>query len=196
MDCNNDGYPESVDFGVNGCFMLNKGDNVSYVELTKFKLENFFDVNHDGFPDFLIEPDRSSDGSYYDTYVLVKDSTAMHNYLEPQLIFRYPRELGEFIEIGEHLFADLNNDGLVDLAVLDRAQHLLRVVPGVPMEQWPAAEYIEIPLKGDYDFSLRSSWRLRDWDNNGFQDVMFQISGDNVISGTEYYLPILFYPNF
>ena len=21
MDCNNDGYPESVDFGVNGCFM-------------------------------------------------------------------------------------------------------------------------------------------------------------------------------
>ena len=196
MDCNNDGYPESVDFGVNGCFMLNKGDNVSYVELTKFKLENFFDVNHDGFPDFLIEPDRSSDGSYYDTYVLVKDSTAMHNYLEPQLIFRYPRELGEFIEIGEHLFADLNNDGLVDLAVLDRAQHLLRVVPGVTMEQWPATEYIEIPLKGDYDFSLRSSWRLRDWDNNGFQDVMFQISGDNVISGTDYYLAMLFYPNF
>lgn len=193
LDTNNDGCPENVDFLYNK-LLLNVGDNLSYVSAKDFKLDNFFDVNRDGFPDLLSVPQRGSED--WEIYVLVKDSTAMHNYADPQLIFKYPTMYGGRSDMGDHVLADLNNDGFVDLAVIDTKNHLLRIVPGVPEEQWPATEYIEIPLKGDYDFALKSSWRLRDWDNNGYQDVMFYISGDNVMPGTDRGLAMLFYPNF
>lgn len=147
LDTNNDGCPETADF-MTGELLFNTGDNLSYASAKKFKLDNFFDVNHDGFPDLLSTPERVS--KYWEIYVLVKDSTAMHNYADPQLLFCYPEEYGGLSKMGDHVLADLNNDGMVDLAVIDKKNHLLRVIPGVPVEQWPATEYIEIPLKGDW----------------------------------------------
>ncbi len=186
-DMNNDGYPEWFsDTGTHGnpCY-LNGGDNLTFTQVESFEIpdeenpektielgvEYYHDINRDGFIDAIVTRYNSTENTVK-KYALLKDATGDFSFEDAKLMFKIDN-----VEYGYGLntyFCDLNSDGYLDLLSRRSGENFFRVIPGKPMSEWPCTEEVQIPLVGDYEFSMEYSdayLLLHDFDNNGYPDI-------------------------
>ena len=125
-----------------------------------------YDVDRDGFADLICNTTGE---------VLINEGDGTATYSDPQRMFDL--SAFEFSIIGtvgstdDIAYADLNNDGLLDVIVKPVGTNTLYVTLGVKREQWPAKEVVKIPLYGTETYSLTNGIQTLDFDNNGYVDL-------------------------
>ena len=210
-DMNNDGFPEWFqDTSHTGRpSYMNGGDNLTFTQVESFEIpdkenpektvrldaEYYHDINRDGFID-AIASKRDSDNDIWTMYALLKDPTGDFSFEDEKPMFEVSFDSYNF----PALFGDLNSDGYLDLFYRKSGENFIRVIPGKPESEWPCSEEVQIPLVGDYEFSLLRSksdyFRLYDFDNNGYPDIPIEAEDPAGTDAMPSYAILLMQPDF
>ena len=212
-DMNNDGYPEWFyqSGNTNNPSFLNSGDNLEFTAVQQMEMTDeddpertirlrelrYYDLNRDGFIDVIGRTNNAKDGVWaIRHYAMLKDHTGDFAFDDPKLMF----EVGNLESgLGSTYFGDLNSDGYLDLFYRKAGENFIRVIPGKPESEWPCTEEVQIPLVGDYEFSLLSSsayMRLYDFDNNGYPDIPIEAEDPAGTDAMPSYAILLMQPDF
>ena len=167
IDVNNDGLDDLCVTGtVSGGVWKNKGDYIDDNDVVLYSPEEMFDLNRDGFVDFINIYERSY--PYHGTTITAKMNNG--NYLFED------KELFEYMDASYLCSGDFNSDGFLDFVFLQN-ERTLAVYWGNRENKYGEYTSYLFPLEIS-DYSGNTCF---DFDNNGCPDILVKGTGDDCL---------------